>query len=117
MRLLAARIQLRIDSCQKNATAIEQSVAQWFAQFSPEQKYRYAKASFFDRASKCSLSFRACGSGADQKYIIVGFPFFLSEPPSELRLRVIGCGGKEGRKFWAKTLTLNPGFYDNRLQL
>ena len=38
-------------------------------------------------------------------------------PPCELRLRVIGCGGKEGRKFWAKTLTLSPGFYDNRLQL
>jgi hypothetical protein len=60
-------IQLRIDSCQKGAIAIEQSVAQRFAQFSPEQKYRYAKASFFDRASKCSLSFRACGSGADRK--------------------------------------------------
>jgi hypothetical protein len=38
-------------------------------------------------------------------------------PACELRLGVIGCGGKEGRKFWAKTLTLNAGFYDNRLQL
>ncbi|MFY9986013.1 MAG: hypothetical protein WAK31_14710 [Chthoniobacterales bacterium] len=38
-------------------------------------------------------------------------------PPYERRLRVIGCGGKEGRKFWTKTLTLNPDFYDNRLQL
>ena len=27
-------------------------------------------------------------------------------PPCELRLRVIGCEGKEGRKFWAKTITL-----------